>query len=86
MLIARVLEQAHTSRTMQHAIEMMETALRVLKAILEKHDPAPADVAELRRLAPSLSDAPLDELACDVIQRALKGREAARAAVSRKRF
>ena len=49
----------------------METALRVLAAINERHDPAPADAEELRRLAPGLTEEPLDELACDIIQQAL---------------
>ena len=52
----------------------MKTALRVLTAITERRAPDTTDVEELRRYAPLLGDAPLDELACDVIQQALKRR------------
>ena len=52
----------------------MEVALRVLQAITRRHSPEPADIAELRRLAPLLIDGPLDEMACDVIEQALKRR------------
>jgi hypothetical protein len=45
-------------------------ALRVLSAIVNEREPDPDDVEELRRFAPLLADAPLDELACDVIQQA----------------
>ena len=59
----------------------METALRVLSALTAHQYPAPEDVAELRRCAPLLEDAPLDELACDVIQQALKRRAELRKAL-----
>ena len=52
----------------------METALRVLTAINERHEPALADAEELRRLAPGLTEEPLDEMACDVIRQALTQR------------
>jgi hypothetical protein len=74
-------EEAHTLRTMQQPIDM-ETALRVLKAILEKRDPAPADVDELRRRAPQSFNAPLDELARDVVQQAVNRCRASRAATA----
>jgi hypothetical protein len=48
----------------------MMTALRVLSAIVNQWEPDPADVMELRRLLASRAEAPLDELACDVIQQA----------------
>ena len=48
----------------------MMTALRVLSAIVNQRDPDPDDVQELRRFAPSRAEAPLDELACGVIQQA----------------
>ena len=48
---------------------------------LSRRTPAsPEDVAELRRLAPLLADGPIDELACDVIQQALKRRALVRQA------
>ena len=60
----------------------MEVALRVLQAITRRHNPEPADIAELKRLSPLLLDAPADEMACDVIQQALKRRAALRTAQS----
>jgi len=57
---------------MQQGLDAMNTAVRVLKAITENRNPDPADADELRRLAPLLADGPLDELACDVIQKALE--------------
>jgi hypothetical protein len=59
----------------------MEAALRVLMTINQKRHPNPADVEELRRLAPLLADLPADELACDVIKQALYRRELLRKAM-----
>jgi hypothetical protein len=50
-----------------HAIE---TARRVLSALATKHDPDPADVDKLRRLAPPLAQLPVYELAAKVMQMA----------------
>ena len=66
--------------TMQHSLAAMTTALRVLTAITDHQPPTPADLEELRRMAPGRADMPLDELACGVIQLALKGRAIARQA------
>jgi hypothetical protein len=66
-------EQHYTRSTMQLGVDAMMTALRVLSAIVNQRDPNPADVEELRRLPPSRAEAPLDELACDVIQQARVG-------------
>jgi len=53
----------------------MALAVRVLTALNLGETPAPADVAELKTLEPLLADtAPLDELACEVIQQSLKRR------------
>lgn len=52
----------------------MKVALRVLTALNEKQTPNPQDLAELGRLAPLLNGLPPDELACEVIQLALKHR------------
>ena len=60
---------------MKTGTDAMAVALRVLDALNSKSAPADADVAELRRLAPLFSHLPVDELACDVIQQALKRRE-----------
>jgi hypothetical protein len=59
---------------MQQSLNAMTIALRVLTALTEHQQPDPNDVDELRRLTPLSADADLDELACDVIHRALKHR------------
>jgi hypothetical protein len=59
----------------------MRTGLRVLTAVTAKRDPDPADLEELRRFAPLLADAPVDELARDVIQ-TMKRRSEVRRALS----
>jgi hypothetical protein len=57
----------------------MELALRVLTALTEKRHPDPADVERLHTMAEaSTRGLPLDELACEVIQKALKHRAEAR--------
>jgi hypothetical protein len=57
---------------MQESLEAIHTALRVLQAIIERRHPDPADVQELRRLAPLLRGLDTDELAREVILMALK--------------
>ena len=52
----------------------MQTALRVLGAVADHRRRDPAEVDELRRLAPLLANAEVDELACEVIQQAVKHR------------
>jgi len=47
---------------------------RVLKAIADMVNPASADVKELLRLTPECSDLAVDELACEIVQRAIKRR------------
>jgi hypothetical protein len=59
---------------MNESMAAMQTALRVLTAINSHCKPKAEDVEELCRYAPLLKDAPLDDLACDVIQQALKRR------------
>jgi hypothetical protein len=58
----------------------MRTALRVLTAISERHDPDPTDAQELRQYTPLQADTPLDEVAFLVIQQAIKVRALARIA------
>jgi hypothetical protein len=60
----------------------MTTALRALGALTERQEPEAKDVAELRRLAPTMDAAPVDELACEVIQQALRTRAQLRAKAS----
>jgi hypothetical protein len=63
----------------QYSLQAMEVALRVLTALTEKRNPHPADVNRLRTIVDGSSrDLPLDELACEVIQRALRHRAEAR--------
>jgi hypothetical protein len=70
---------------MQQGLEAMTTAVRVLSAMAAGQEPALHDVWELRRLAPHSAAAPLDELACEVIQQALKRRAALREVEQAKR-
>jgi hypothetical protein len=64
---------------MAQSIEAMQTALRTLTALTEKRDPDAADLDALRTYAPQLAGLPADELACEVIQQALRRRALARA-------
>jgi hypothetical protein len=59
---------------MPRSIEAMQLALRVLTALTEKRYPDPEDLAQLRQLAPDAAAKTPDELACEVIQNALKHR------------
>ena len=65
---------------MQESFEAMTTALRILTAIMEDRDPDPSDVVALRDFAgPQAQGIDIDELACEVIQNALKYRSKVRA-------
>jgi hypothetical protein len=68
---------------MQKSLEAMQVAVRVLTALSEKRTPDPADVEILNNYAPLLSHLSPDELACDVIQQALRRREQVRARMIR---
>jgi len=57
---------------MQVAKDALRVALRVLFALNDRREADPTDVEELRRYVPFLADAPVDELACEVIQQAMK--------------
>ncbi len=60
---------------MQYSLDSMKVALRVLTALTEKRAADEKDIAELRALAgPSSEGLPPDELACEVIQLALRHR------------
>jgi hypothetical protein len=63
---------------MQQSLAAMKTALRVLTALSERRDPDPADVDTLRNYAPIPENLSVDEIACEVIQQALKRRAEAR--------
>ena len=73
-------EGAYYRGIMRPAVDRMTTALRVLAAVVEGRIPDSVDVDDLRHLAPRLSGAPVDELACSVIQEALDRAEERRAA------
>jgi hypothetical protein len=60
--------------TMSDNISAIKAALRVLMAITDRVEPPPTDVAELHRIAPECADLPLDELACELVRRALEKR------------
>jgi hypothetical protein len=53
-------------------VALLETALRVLQAISDWGNPEDRDVSDLRRLTPEYGACAIDELACEVIQRALE--------------
>ena len=59
---------------MEGTMQVMRAALRVLTAISDRQEPDSADVRALKAYAPPLCNAPLDELACEVIQKALMRR------------
>ena len=50
----------------------LRAALRVLTAITEGLEPSRADTETIRRLFPTRSSDPLDELACAVVRMAVK--------------
>ena len=52
----------------------MARALGVLSALTEHQRPTPTDIAELQALAPFWSSMPIDKLACEVIQQAIRNR------------
>jgi hypothetical protein len=64
---------------MERLAEPMKVALRVLAALSDRQAPSIADIAQLKAYVPDCAATPLDELACEVIQQALKSRAAARA-------
>jgi hypothetical protein len=63
---------ATTRKPKKESIEVMKIALRVLTALTEKSGPQASDVRGLLEFAPDLTHLPPDELACEVIQRAMK--------------
>ena len=63
---------------MSHVNDVLMTALRVLTAVVERKEPNPWDVRELRRLSPNVLYVSADELACDVIHRTIEERNGTR--------
>jgi hypothetical protein len=68
---------------MEGTMDVMRAALRVLTALNDRHDPDSADVNALKAYVPLLSNAPLDELACEAIQNALVRRAEIRSEAAR---
>ena len=70
---------------MQESFDAMTTALRILTAITKECDPEPTDVVALRTFCGSQAQGvDIDELACEVIQNALRHRAKVRAACDRR--
>lgn len=65
---------------MRYSVDVMQAAVRVLRALTEKTAPDSSDVAMLKDFDRSGNGRDLDELACDVIQKAVKRREQLRRA------
>ena len=63
---------AQPRKAKKESIEVMKIALRVLTSINEKSRAARDDLDGLLSFAPDLTSLPPDELACEVIQRAMK--------------
>ncbi len=57
-------------------IAAMQIALRVLAAITNHQMPARPDIEKLRELAPEFAYRSIDDLACHVIETALRNRKA----------
>lgn len=57
---------------MDEHVDVMLIALRILVALAEGRQPLPEDAEELLRQAPEGKYASLDELACRVVEEALK--------------
>jgi hypothetical protein len=59
---------------MAQPADTLDLALRVLRAVTERRYPDPDDIAALQRLAPYAGPMPVDELACELIEQALRHR------------
>lgn len=59
---------------MHASLEVIQTATRVLSALTDRRSPDPADVIALREYDGRGNGRDLDELACDVIQKAIRRR------------
>lgn len=66
---------------MQESVDAMRVALRVLAAITERRPPDPEDVEVVRRHAP-MNTRRIDDMACAVVEEALKRFRAKRASTS----
>jgi hypothetical protein len=72
------------SSTLTEDLGVMRAGLRVLSALCEESGVNPGDLYKLRHAIPDLAvSVPLDQLACEVIQRGLRNRKAQREGVLR---
>jgi len=67
---------------MQQSLAVMKLALQVLSATTERREPNPSDVQALMGLAPEAAGLAVDDLACEVVQRALEYRKKVRCSFS----
>jgi hypothetical protein len=65
---------------MDTTFDAMMIAVRVLTALNEKRPPDAGDLGHLRQFAPLAAELPPDELACEVIQQAIRQRTEVRTA------
>ena len=66
---------------MQQSLDIMQVSLRLLAALNAKEAPDQVDVETLRKYLGCPGPPNLDELTCEVIQKALLARAKARAAI-----
>jgi hypothetical protein len=59
---------------MERDVDLILTALRVLSAVVVQQRPDPSDLNFLRGVMPEMANAPADDLACEIIQKAAKRR------------
>jgi hypothetical protein len=65
--------------TVTDDLGLMRAGLRVLSALCEENHVNPGDLHKLRDAIPELPEStPMDQLACEVIQRVLRDRKAQR--------
>jgi hypothetical protein len=57
---------------MPNTLAAMEVGLRVVSATSYGKNPDPADILQLEAMAPQFAHLPPEELACEVMQRALQ--------------
>jgi len=57
---------------MEDYVAAMKPGLGALAAIMDEAQPAAEDMEAVRRIAPECAERPADELACQVIQTALR--------------
>ena len=82
-LVVLIPGESYDKEEMRAGLDAIKMATRVLAALSAKQEPDPADIQALREYDDSTNGQDLEELACDVIQMALRHRAAMRAAGAR---